>query len=284
MIEIQNLSYTYTGVRSPALQNINLTIPDGQFCALVGPNLAGKSTLAYAMAGYIPHFFHGNLHGQVTVAGHDTASTPLNEWVLNVGLIFQNPFNQISGTKFTVREEIAFGLENLGMPRQDMQERVEATLDLVGVQDLADRSPLALSGGQMQRVAIASVLAMRPQVLILDEPTSQLDPVGSREVFSAVRSLISNENITVVMIEHKLEWVAVFADRVVAMAGGQILADGSATEVLTDETLVQMGIGQTRYTQAARRARELGHWPEKQDLPVTLEQAEVAFEEIQAGR
>ena len=284
MIEIQNLSYTYPGARSPALQNINLTIPEGQFCALVGPNLAGKSTLAYAMAGYIPHFYHGNLQGRVTVAGHDTASTPLNELVLNVGLIFQNPFNQISGTKFTVREEIAFGLENLGMPRPEMRDRVEATLDLVGIQDLADRSPLALSGGQMQRVAIASVLAMRPQVLILDEPTSQLDPIGSREVFSAVRSLISDENITVVMIEHKLEWVAVFADRVVAMAGGQILADGSATEVLTDETLIQKGTGQTRYTQAARRARELGHWLENRELPVTLEGAQAAFEEIQAGR
>ncbi len=227
MIEIEEVTYIYPGTRTPALCDVSLSIPEGQFCAIVGQNRAGKSTLAYTMAGYIPHFYHGRLKGEVTIAGQDTRTTPLNELVLTAGLIFQNPFNQISGTKFTVREEIAFGLENLGMPREEMRFRVEETMNLVGISQLADRSPLALSGGQMQRVAIASVLAMKPKVLILDEPTSQLDPIGSREVFSAVRSLISDEKITVVMIEHKLEWVAVFSDRVIAMGNGQIIAEGS---------------------------------------------------------
>jgi len=277
MISLQHVTYTYPGTTSPALRDISLTIPAGQFCALVGANGAGKSTLAYTLSGFVPHFYHGKLTGEVTLAGKPTRLTPLSELVLSVGLIFQNPFNQISGTKFTVREEIAFGLENLGMPRPEMQARVAATMALLGIEDLADRSPLALSGGQMQRVAIASVLAMRPKVLVLDEPTSQLDPIGSREVFTAARALMAEEDMTVVMIEHKLEWVAVFADRVVALAEGTIIADGKAAEVLTDERLLEKGIGQTRYTLAARQARQLGRWPAVRPLPVTLEQAVEGF-------
>jgi len=273
----------YPGARLPALRDISLDIPEGQFYAVVGPNQAGKSTLAYAMAGYIPHFYRGRLEGKVTVAGLDTRATPLHELVLTAGLIFQNPFNQISGTKFTVREEIAFGLENLGMPRGEMRTRVDETMELVGINHLADRSPLALSGGEMQRVAIASILAMKPKVLILDEPTSQLDPIGSREVFSAVRSLISSEKMTVVMIEHKLEWVAVFADYVIAMVDGQILANGSPSSVLTLDTLQMAGAGQTRYTRAARRARDLGSWPDQHELPVTLEEAEEALRRLKTG-
>lgn len=277
MISLQHVTYTYPGTTSPALRDISLDIPAGQFCALVGANGAGKSTLAYTLSGFVPHFYHGILTGEVTLAGKPIRSTPLSELVLSVGLIFQNPFNQISGTKFTVREEIAFGLENLGMPRPEMQERIAATMALLGIEDLADRSPLALSGGQMQRVAIASVLAMRPKVLVLDEPTSQLDPIGSREVFTAMRALMAEGDITVVMIEHKLEWVAVFADRVVALTEGTIIADGKAAEILTSETLLGKGIGQTRYTLAARKARQIGRWPVDQPLPVTLEQAVEGF-------
>jgi energy-coupling factor transport system ATP-binding protein len=131
----------------------------------------------------------------------------------------------------------------------------------------------------MQRVAIASVLAMHPQVLVLDEPTSQLDPIGSREVFNAIRELMMRRKMTVVMIEHKLEWVAGFADRAIAMVGGQILADGRPAEVLTDEDLISYGVGQTRYTQAARRARTAGLWSTGKPLPVTLEEAAEGFRE-----
>jgi energy-coupling factor transporter ATP-binding protein EcfA2 len=272
MITIDHITYTYPTAATPALRNVSLRIPAGQFCAVVGANGAGKSTLAYALAGFVPHFYHGKLNGKITVGGKDTAATPLNELVLDAGLVFQNPFNQISGTKFTVREEIAFGLENLGVSRDEMLARVEAAMHLVGIEPLADRSPLALSGGQMQRVAIASVLVMRPKVIVLDEPTSQLDPIGSREVFAAIRAL-AVEGSTVVMIEHKLEWVAAFADRVIALAAGEVVADGLPADVLTDESLLARGVGQTRYTLAARRARELGRRPAERKLPVTLEEA-----------
>jgi energy-coupling factor transporter ATP-binding protein EcfA2 len=278
MIELDKVSYTYPAAAGPALQDISLSIPEGQFCALIGVNGAGKSTLAYTIAGFVPHFYHGTLIGKVTVANLDTQTTPLHELVTRAGLIFQNPFNQISGTKYTVREEIAFGLENLGIARTKMLARIDAAMSIVGINDLAERSPLALSGGQMQRVAIASVLAMQPPVLVLDEPTSQLDPIGSREVFSAVRALSQTGGMTVVMIEHKLEWVAAFAERVIALSAGRLIADGSPEQVLTDESLKGLGIGQTRYTQAARMAEELGYWRRKDAFPVTLEQAIEAFQ------
>lgn len=280
MIRFDQVTYSYPGMAKPALRNVSLYIPEGQFCAVVGPNNAGKSTLAYSMAGFIPHFYHGTLAGSVTVDGKNTRQAPLHELVLSVGLIMQNPFNQISGTKFTVREEIAFGLENLGVPRERMVERVKEAMALVGIGDLAERSPLALSGGQMQRVAIAAILAMQPKVLVLDEPTSQLDPIGSKEVFAVIRALITERKTTVVMIEHKLEWVAEFADRVVVLNEGEIIADGEAGQVLGDEPRVIETVGQTRYSRAGFKARQEGLWLAGRRLPVTLEEAVDGFQQV----
>lgn len=280
MIEFKNVTYAYPGTSKPAIRDLSLEIPPGQFCAVVGANGAGKSTFAYLIAGFIPHFYHGTLQGDILVSGKKTSHTPLSDLVRQVGLIQQNPFNQISGTKISVREEIAFGLENLGVPRPQMTERVEAIMDLVGVGDLADRSPMALSGGQMQRVAIASILVMQPPILVLDEPTSQLDPIGSKEVFSTVRKMVSTYQMTVVMIEHKLEWLAAFSDRMIVLSQGSLLADGHPEEVLTDEVPWRKRIGQTRYTEAARSLRDKGIWPEERRLPVRLESAVVDFNEI----
>ncbi len=281
MISIQQVTYTFPGTNTPALKDVSLAIPAGQFCAVVGGNGAGKSTLAYIIAGFVPHFYHGTLLGEVSVAGKKTSSTPMHDLVSSVGLVFQNPFNQVSGTKFTVREEIAFGMENLGIARDEMLARCESMMALVGISELAERFPLSLSGGQMQRVVIASILAMQPQILVLDEPTSQLDPIGSREVLAAIRELASHHQMTVLIIEHKLEWLAAFADRVIAMAEGSIIADGPPHEVFSDETVWERGVGLTRYTLAARQARASGYWPSSLKLPVTLEEA---LEGFQAAR
>jgi energy-coupling factor transport system ATP-binding protein len=283
MISLQGVSYTYPGSGNPALRDLSIEIPERQFCAVIGPNGAGKSTLAFVLAGFIPHFFHGSLQGKVSLDGQDTASTPLRELLRRVGLVLQNPFNQISGTKVSVREEIAFGLENLGVARDEMIARVEAVMELVGVRSLAERPPLALSGGQMQRVALASILVMQPPVLVLDEPTSQLDPIGSREVFGALRALANARQMTVILVEHKLEWVATFADRVIALADGGLVADGEPQAVLTNPALWRRGLGQTRYTLAARRLQEAGAWPQGVTLPVTLAEAVAAFKAVGHG-
>ena len=275
IVNLQDVTYKYPLTDTPALQNINLQVNEGEFLAMIGPNGAGKSTLCYTLAGFVPHFFKGELTGLVEVLGKETLNSTLSEWVLNVGLAFQNPFNQISGAKYTVFEELAFGLENIGVPREEMKARVEDAMKLTGISDLAERSPYSLSGGQQQRVALTSILVMQPKVLVLDEPTSQMDPIGTREVFGVIRKM-AERGMTVILVEHKVEWIAQFADRVIALKDGQIFLDGTPSEVLTSPLLQENGFGISRYTSVARKAKEMDLW-KKDELPVTLDEAAEGF-------
>ncbi len=275
IVNLQNVTYKYPLTDSPALQNINLQVNQGEFVAIIGPNGAGKSTLCYTVAGFVPHFFKGELTGTVEVAGVESRNSSLSEWVLNVGLAFQNPFNQISGAKYTVFEELAFGLENIGVPREEMKSRVEDAMKLTGISDLADRSPYSLSGGQQQRVALTSILVMQPKVLVLDEPTSQMDPIGTREVFGVIRTM-AERGMTVILAEHKVEWIAEFADRIIALKDGQTLLEGTPSDVLTSSILPENGFGTSRYTSVARKAQEMGLW-KRDRLPVTLDEAVAGF-------
>jgi energy-coupling factor transporter ATP-binding protein EcfA2 len=275
IVTLKDVTYKYPLTDTPALQDINLQVKEGEFLAIIGPNGAGKSTLCYTLAGFVPHFFKGELTGMVEVLGKDLLNSTLSEWVLNVGLAFQNPFNQISGAKYTVFEELAFGLENIGIPRDEMKERVEAAMQLTGISDLAERSPYSLSGGQQQRVALTSILVMQPRVLVLDEPTSQMDPIGTREVFGVI-SKMTEHGMTVILAEHKVEWIAQFADRVIALKDGKILLEGTPPDVLTSPLLQENGFGISRYTSVARKAKEMGLWT-KDRLPVTLDEAVEGF-------
>ena len=278
IVNLQNVTYKYPLTKTPVLQDINLQVEDGEFVAIVGPNGAGKSTLCYTIAGFVPHFFKGEMTGSVDVLGIESQNSSLHEWVLNVGLAFQNPFNQISGAKYTVFEEIAFGLENIGIPRDEMIARVDDAMKLTGISELADRSPYSLSGGQQQRVALTSILVMQPKVLVLDEPTSQMDPIGTREVFGVIRKM-AEQGMTVILVEHKVEWIAQFADRVIALKDGQVLLEGKPGEVLTSRVLEQSGFGISRYTSVARKAQEMGLWKNDQ-LPVTLDEAIKGFAKV----
>jgi energy-coupling factor transporter ATP-binding protein EcfA2 len=279
IVNLQNVTYRYPLTDQPALEQIDLVMEEGEFVAVIGPNGAGKSTLCYTLSGFIPYFYKGDLAGKVEVAGMDASQSSLDQWVRRVGLVFQNPFSQISGAKYTVYEEVAFGLENLGVPRDEMKTRVEQIMALTGISHLAERSPYSLSGGQQQRVALTSILVMAPRVLVLDEPTSQMDPIGTREVFAIIKDM-ADRGMTVVMVEHKLEWVAAFADRVFALDGGKIVAAGKPDEVLVDPLLAQRNFGQSRYTAVARAAQGEGLWPAQRTLPVTLEQAAEGFEVV----
>jgi energy-coupling factor transporter ATP-binding protein EcfA2 len=275
VINVSNLTYTYPLTETPVLRDISFSAQEGEFVSVIGPDGSGRSTLAYALAGFIPHFYKGQMSGTVEIDGVDTASSTLDQLVLKVGLAFQNPFNQISGAKYTVYEEIAFGLENLGVPREEMPARIEEGMALTGISNLADRSPYSLSGGQQQRVALASILVMKPRVLVLDEPTSQLDPIGSREVFAVVKKM-SQQGMTVVMVEQKVEWIAAFSTRVIALENGRVVADGTAQQVLTDEGVLAGNHPVSRYTLAARAGREQGSY-KNTELPIQLEQAVKGF-------
>lgn len=278
MIHLDGFSYRYPVSAALALNDLDLSVDSGELLAVVGPNGAGKSTLCYALAGYIPQFFSGHASGGLRVAGRDALEVGPEALAGEVGLVFQDPFNQITGARFTVREEIAFGLENLGVAREEMTERIEHTLAVTGLEGTGDRSPYALSGGQQQRLALASVLVMDPSLLVLDEPTSQLDPIGTKEVFQAIHDLTEQRRTTVVLVEHKLEWVANFADRVLLLADGQAVALGPPDQVLTGQAALDSGVGETRFTTAARRAREDSLGPSGGPLPLTLEQAVEFFQ------
>lgn len=268
-IALRNVTFTYAGANEPALRDVTLAVPAGQICAVIGRAGAGKSTLCALCTGFVPHFFRGRLSGDAVVDGLSIASHPIAELVRHVALVSGNAFSQISGARFTVYDEVAFGLENLGVPRPEMIERVEWALRALGIDHLRDRSPYDLSGGQQQRIVIAAALAMRPPVLALDEPTSQLDPPAMAELADVLRAL-SRQGITMLVAEHRLEWIADLAERVVALDRGAILADGAPADVLTDPRLCEHGIGWPRPAQMAARARAEGRWAPDRPLPITV--------------
>lgn len=269
VIEVENLRYRYPRRQELALDGISFTVEPGEFVGVVGPNLSGKSTLCQALVGLVPHFYKGAIGGRVVVAGLDVHKSSVAEVCRRAGLVFQNPFTQISGAKLTVYEEVAFGLEHAGVPREEMVRRIDAVLELLGLESVKDQSPFALSGGQMQRLAIASVLAMEPQVLVLDEPTSQLDPAGTREVFEAVASLC-RRGIAVVMAEHKVDLLAAHADRILALHRGRMVAYGTPRAVFAREELAALDVAVPAVTEAARA---LGWRAAGGTYPVTLEEA-----------
>jgi len=269
---LTDFSFSYAGSGTKAIQEINLAIKEGELIGVIGPSGAGKSTLGYALSGFIPHFFTGDLSGNQQLFGQETSQTPLSELAGRTGMVVQNPFNQISGARYTVREEVAFGLENLGTDRKLMDKRVNETLERFKLASLRDRSPYELSGGQQQRLALASILAMEPDLLILDEPTSQLDPAGAEEVFESVHTLTETSSTTVVLISHKLEWLAEVADRILVLVAGRIRGQGPPREILTQPDLEPWGIGSTQYTRAARLASSAADTSQPA-LPVTLDQA-----------
>lgn len=276
MITLAGVHYSYPDADDEVLKGIDLTVDAGQVVGVVGASGAGKTTLAKTISGFIPHAEGGDLSGTVQVDGLNVPNAELHDVVSRVGMVTQNPFNQISGAKYTVREEIAFGLENLGVPRDEMIERVAAIIELLGLGEFADRSPYALSGGQMQLVAIASMMVMEPRVLVMDEPTSQLDPSGSRLVFDIMENL-SGKGIAVIVFEHKLELLRDHADVLHVLADGVIARSGTPRDVLSDPRTDDWGVGATRFTRAARAAVERKLLPATTVLPVSLPDALEVF-------
>ena len=251
LIEVKDLKYRYPGTTQLALDGVSFTVEKGEFIGIAGENGAGKSSLSQALLGLIPQFYKGAYGGSVTVCGMDARSTPVSELCRHVGLVFQNPFNQLSGAKDTVYDEVGYGLQNLGFPPEEIRTRVESVLRCFGIWEYRDRNPFDLSGGQLQRVAICSVLAMKPDVLILDEPTSQLDPEGSEEVFHTVDEL-TKMGITIIMIEQKIEKLAGYCDRVLLMHQGRVVDYDTPRKIFSREDLYDLGVNPPAYTRFAR--------------------------------
>jgi energy-coupling factor transporter ATP-binding protein EcfA2 len=268
-LELEKVTYKFPETGRPAITDIDLVVEEGEWLGVIGPTNAGKSTLCYLAMGLAPQFFGGRLRGTVRVFGIDTRSQKVAQLSRIVGLLFQNPFTQVSGARERVDEEVAFGPESHGLERAEVEHRVTEALALVGLDKLADRHPLELSGGQLQRLALAGLLAMRPRLLLLDEPTSQLDPAGTNALFEVLTRL-HQQGVTIVMVEQKLEAVAELCPRVIVLSGGRLVTDGSPAAVFSQEP-VRSTAGAPAFTRLAVQA---GLEP---PLPVTLEAARQAF-------
>lgn len=269
VITVENLRYQYPHAEKLALDGITFSVKRGEFIGIIGENGAGKSTLSQALIGLVPQFYKGAYGGKVIVNGKEAGNTPVAQMCGNVGLVFQNPFNQLSGAKDTVYDEVAFGMQNLGVPREEMHKRAEEALKLLDIWQYRDRNPFDLSGGQMQRVAIASVLVMRPDVMVLDEPTSQLDPEGSEEVFRAVEKL-TKSGITILMIEQKIEKLAAYCSRILLLHQGKQIAFDTPQKIFSMENLEDYGVQAPAFTRICRA--ENVTLPDG-TYPVTVEEA-----------
>ncbi len=271
MIQIQDFSFTYKSGETPALQEISLTVPDGGFLGVIGPAGAGKTTLARAIAGMIPHHYSGDFYGSVTVNGLDTVDTSILDLSRLVGTVFQDVESQIISP--LVEDEMLYGLENFGVPREEIPGRIDEALERVGIADLRDRSIASLSGGQRQKVAIASIIALKPRILVLDEPTGELDPRSSRQVFSLLKELNEEQGITVILIEQKIMLLCEFASQLAVLSKGRIIRQGETRDVLSHaEELQALGVNCPRVTTLSRLLTE--KTGAEQPVCINLDEAE----------
>jgi energy-coupling factor transporter ATP-binding protein EcfA2 len=278
LIRLREFSFTYNGAEKPALSKINLTIEDGQFVLITGASGGGKSTLCRCFNGLVPHFYGGRISGKAEVQGMDIVEHPPRELATKVGMVFQDPENQLVTTD--VEREIAFGLENLGYPRSLIARRIEEALDAVGIANLRFARNQELSGGEKQKVAIASVLALHPQILVLDEPTSELDPQSAEEVLRLLERLNDELGLTVILIEQRLDRVIHLVDRLLVMGRGQILADGTPQEVLGGDS-EGLGIGLPPVIRLMRKLQ--GKDLALNGLPLTVKDARLQLQKVLRG-
>lgn len=255
IIQVANLHYAYPPL-DPAgdalwvLRGIDFAVEQGEFVSIMGATGSGKTTLCLALNGIVPQSTGGTIKGQVLVAGLDTKRVPVPKLARRVGIVFQEPETQFFN--MSVQAEVAFGLETLGIPPAEMRERIDWALARVGMRGFQARSPFHLSGGQKQRVAIAAMLAMLPQVLVLDEPTTSLDPLGKAEIFNVVQTLRQQRNMTIVMTEHDSELVAEFSDRVLVLHEGRVELAGEPGEILTrGERMREIGLAVPQVSELA---------------------------------
>lgn len=273
--KLEDVSYKYPLEDREILKNINLDIKKGEFWAVIGKNGSGKTTLCNVLRRFVPDFYKGELKGKITLEGKELKDYSAKEIVQKVGFVFQNPFTQISGVKETVFEEIAFGLENLALDAEYIRKRVEETLKLLHIEELKDKNPYELSGGQGQKVALASIIAMDPEIMVIDEPTSQLDPKGTEEIFEII-DILKKEGKTIILVEHKLELIAEYAEKVMVLDEGEMILSGNTEDVLKNKILMEKEIGIPQYAALAYRLMDEGK-VKFEEIPITKEKAVEVF-------
>ncbi len=241
IIETKNLTYTYPGAAKPSICDVSIKVERGEFVLITGPSGCGKTTLCRCFNGLVPHFYQGEIKGEIAVAGINTLDHHTYEMAKHVGLVFQNPENQLFA--LSVEKDVAFGLENVAVNREEMRKKVDWALNQTDIYGIRERSPHEISGGQQQRVAIASVLAMEPEIIVLDEPTSFLDPLSAERIFDVIYKLNKENGITVVLVEHRLDLTAKYANHLIIMDQGSVRLEGDPRVILSNEETRLIGVG-----------------------------------------
>ena len=279
-ISVRNLSWKYATGQGWAIDDLSFDVEEGELLVVTGATGSGKTTLCLCLSGLIPHNYNGVWKGSVTVGGRDTRQMTMHEISQKVGIVFQDPDSQF--LTMSVTDEIAFGPENLAVPREEIGERIRRAAELVRIGNCLDRAPYELSGGQKQRVAIASALALEPEVLILDEPTSQLDPVGKEEVFAAIQEIRKRNRTTTILVEHSLDEAVEYADRFMLMGEGRMKRLETPQRFFSEvEYLTSNGVPVPQVTQLGHLQSNSG--TPMDEYPLTLETAVPVFEKTLEG-
>lgn len=273
---MENVNWTYEGGKRKAIRDINVKIKKGEIVVIAGPSGAGKTTLCRCINGLIPHFFRGELKGEVIVGGHHVKDTPLTTLSRKAGMCFDNPTNQLFCA--TVLEEVAFGPENFCTSREEVIERVRDAIKFCRLERYEGKNPHALSGGEKQSTAIAAIIAMRPSIFILDEPTSNLDAVGTELVFHRIHELVRAEKKTIIIVEHKLDYALPFADRLIIMSEGEIVTDGPVRKVLAESELLQKL--ELQIPSVTKLAYRVCKRLTEDNIPITLEEGTKLLDEV----
>lgn len=270
VVKASDLWFRYSGSSEWALREVTLEIEEGEFIVLAGRSGCGKSTLLRCFNGLIPHFYDGEMVGYVKVCGLDTREHPPYIISQYAGMVFQNPDNQLFA--LTVEADVAFALENLSIPRDEIRERVDWALKVMGIEELRDKSPLELSGGQKQKAAIASILALRPKILLLDEPTSSLDPFSAKQLIDTIIELNQRYNITILIAEHRLDMLLPYASRLVVIDDGKIVLEGDPRKILESHDLISYGVSTPRVVKVVIQLRKVLGSSLTLDMPLSVEE------------
>lgn len=276
LIELQHINYRYPLTSDLTIKDLSLKVEPGEVLGVIGSNGSGKTTVCNIMRGFIPAFYKGELEGKVIFEDKPLDTSNLGRLAQKIGYAFQNPFTQITGVKYTVYDEIGYGLENLSVPREEANEKVEQIIKLLNLEKIRNQNPYDLSGGQKQMVALASVIVLDPELIILDEPTSQLDPISTLAVYNIVKNL-KKQGKTIIIVDHKVDLLAQVCDEIAVIQDGQLVVKGETHHVFSDEKVVAAG-GQIPEVSAFY----LKKYPKSKQVPVTVDEAYEMLKEARA--